>query len=382
MRHAEAPHRLSFRELTMSVSNRRVSEQWRKEAGPRLRGSRPLDQLKVQAPCVVAVPESGYRLFYTAIGPAKPFAVCQGYILSAFSQDGLTFHPEPGIRLGPTPEVPHRALRILAPTINRAADGRWRMYFESRGTAERPTVIASAVSADMLNWEHEPGIRLEGFRGLGGPRHVRLPDGRSRLYCFAVESWTEEPAEQIPSDGDSGSGPTRNRIVSAVSDDGVRFDFEAGSRLRDRRFAYDSAGITAADVIPPADEQSEWRMYFSAWQDVPQGTRVPPHPSQDPHAATNGLSQDFAAASIACDLAGFRSRIFTARSTDGLNWDRGACVVAGAGYDSDEFDAVHAEDMSLIRLDDGRLRMYYAACDSQGNWTIGSAIHERSDSAS
>jgi len=363
----------------MSVSNPRPSEEWRKEPGSRLRGSRPLDQLKIQAPCVVAVPGSGFRLFYTAIGPAKPFSVCQGYILSAFSDDGLTFHPEPGIRLPPTPEVPHRALRILAPTINRTADGRWRMYFESRGAADRPTVIGSAVSDDMLNWEHEPGIRLEGFRGLGGPRHVCLPDGRSRLYCFAVESCTEDTAEGIPDDGDSGTGQTRHSVISAVSDDGVQFEFEAGYRLRDRRFEYDSAGITAADVIPPRSEQSQWTMYFSAWQNVPQGTHVPPHPSQDPDAANNGLSQDFAAASIASDLAGFRSRIFTARSADGLNWDRGACVVAGAGYDSDEFDAVHAEDMSLIRLDNGTYRMYYAACDSQGNWTIGSATNDRSD---
>ena len=367
--------------LALSYFDCRSNMEWQKEPGTRLRGSRPLDRLKVQAPCIVAVPDGGYRLFYTAIGPAKPYAVCQGYILSAFSTDGLSFHPEPGIRLAPTPDVPHRSLRILAPTISRTCDGRWRMYFESRGTADRPTVIGSALSDDLLNWEYEPGIRLDGFLKIGGPRYVGLPDGGCRLYCFAVGPRPESAADEQQPDASNSSDPTHQCVISAFSEDGVRFELEVGCRLQAGRFEYDSAGITAADVVPPEAGQTEWTMYFSAWQDVPLGKHVPVHPSQDPDATSNGLSQDFAAASIASDLAGYRSRIFTARSRDGLNWDRGACVVAGAGYDSHGLDAVHAEDMSLIRLADGRFRMYYAACDIQGNWTIGSAIQGRKEAA-
>ena len=40
---------------------------WRKERGARVQGSRPLDELKVQAPCVARVPAGGYRLFYTGL---------------------------------------------------------------------------------------------------------------------------------------------------------------------------------------------------------------------------------------------------------------------------------------------------------------------------
>ena len=76
-------------------------------------------------------------------------------------------------------------LRVLAPTVTRCADNRWRMYFESRGSADRRTVICSAVSDDLIRWRHEDGIRLEGFGGVGGPRFLSLPDGRGRLYCFA-----------------------------------------------------------------------------------------------------------------------------------------------------------------------------------------------------
>ena len=59
-------------------------------------------------------------------------------------------------------------LRLLAPSIVRLADGRWRMYVEARGTSDRPTVITSAVSGDLLGWQHEPGVRLAIPDGLGG----------------------------------------------------------------------------------------------------------------------------------------------------------------------------------------------------------------------
>ncbi len=114
-----------------------LTHHWVKEAGPRLQGSRPLDDAKVQAPGIVRCPEGGFRLFYTAVGTGKPFGACQGYILSAVSDDGLQFQPELGIRVGPRQDLPHMSLRILAPSVV-TCHGGWRMYFEARGTADRP----------------------------------------------------------------------------------------------------------------------------------------------------------------------------------------------------------------------------------------------------
>ena len=67
---------------------------WEREAGARISGDRPLDLGKVQAPGIVRCSmgdQEGWRLFYTAVGPDRPFDRCQGYILSAFSTDGLNF---------------------------------------------------------------------------------------------------------------------------------------------------------------------------------------------------------------------------------------------------------------------------------------------------
>ena len=82
-----------------------ITHRWQKEAGPRVEGSHPLDSAKVQAPCIVRNPSGDFRLFYTAVGPAKPYPACQGYILSAVSDDGLVFRKERGIRLAPQPSV-------------------------------------------------------------------------------------------------------------------------------------------------------------------------------------------------------------------------------------------------------------------------------------
>ena len=157
---------------------------WIKEDGPRLQGSRDLDSSKLQSPCIVRLPSGGYRLFYTAIGPAKPYPDCQGYILSAASKDGLTFEKEPGVRLAPQPKIPHMSLRVISPSVAACSDGRWRMYFESRGPADIPTVICSAISSDMLHWELEEGIRFQAPGGVGGVRYLALPNGRGRYCCF------------------------------------------------------------------------------------------------------------------------------------------------------------------------------------------------------
>lgn len=351
---------------------------WTRESGPRVAGSRPLDASKVQAPGVVALGggssagsaasaasgasdapgRHGVRLFYTGVGPGRPFPKWQGYILSAHSHDGLTFQPEPGIRIEPDPTVSWRSRRVLGPSIARLPDGRWRMYFESRGPVDQPTVIASAVSSDLLEWRVEEGIRLAASADVGGPRFLDLGGGRGRIYCFSR---------------------AHRAIVSAVTSDGVDFQWEPGVRLQAGRedLPHETAGVTAAEVAAPVVPGDPWVMVYSAWQDVPPGTSVPPHPSSDPSFeadAASGAAVDFAAASIAADLAGYRSRIFAAISSDGLTWERAGLLIEGDGVGGRDIDAIHAEDMCVVPLADGRWRMYYAACDAAGRWTVASAV--------
>ncbi len=73
-------------------------------------------------------------------------------------------------------------------------------------------------------------------------------------------------------------------------------------------------------------------------------------------------------------MSGYRSRILVTQSLDGKSWGDPTLCIEGEGYGGDGVDAVHAEDMSLIELEDGRYRMYYAACDAKGEWCVTSAV--------
>ena len=334
-----------------------ITLKWKKEPGIRIQNSRPLDNAKLLAPCITQTPAGSYRLFYTAVGPAKPFDACQGYLLSATSDDGLNFEPEPGIRLAPQEDLPQMSIRALCCTISDLGDGRWRMYFESRG-ADRPHVICSAVSTDMRTWKLEEGIRLEAFGGLGGPRYLQLPDGRGRLYCCAAVLGS--------------NGKSQKHVVSAVTIDGVNFEMEPGFCITPQDVGPGSTGMTAAEVIPPKKTGDRWTMFLSPWFAPTPGSG--PYPK--PQLNADAQADEFVRTSVSGDISGFRSRILVAYSDDGSSFETGGCAIEGGGYDSEEIDAIHAEDMSLIEINPGRYRMYYACCDRYGNWRIASAVSE------
>lgn len=308
-------------------------------------------------------PDGRVRLFYTAVGPAKPFAACQGYLLSAVSDDGVAFKAEEGIRLAPRPDVEWLSLRAIAPTVA-VIPGGWRLYFEARGPATRPTVIASAVSADQVHWELEPGIRFQSGEGVGAPRFRWLGDGTGLLTCWV--------RTRLP--GPDGVERDTQAVMSARTTDGLTFTPDPGLRLAPLTAEQDSSGITAGEVVPPAVAGGPWSMVYSAWQDRPAGWPAPIHPAHDPDAVANGRSADFAATSIAADLSGYRSRLFLATSPDGVRYEGARLLVEGDGYGGTDLDAIHAEDMSLLTMPDGTLRMYYAGCDVTGRWGILSAV--------
>ena len=212
---------------------------WQKEPGARVAGSRDLDRAKVQAPCIVRTPDGRYRLFYTAVGPAKPFADCQGYILSATSGDGLAFTPEPGIRIAPDPLDPPMSLRVLAPSVAALPDGTWRMYVESRGPATTPTTIRSAHSPNLIDWTLEPGTRLATPGGVGAPRFRWRNDGTGELLCI----------DSRYADGGPGRGArTTMAVIRATTTDGLSFAIDPDDLMRDRQTPLDSAGINAAEI--------------------------------------------------------------------------------------------------------------------------------------
>ena len=156
-------------------------------------------------PNILRLEDGRFRLYYG--GP--------GGILSAISDDGLTFAKEPGVRVSSgssgSPEM-----IVSDPTLVRLINGSVRIYYKGAtgggGPGQAVHSIFSAISADGLRFEKE-GIRIDsqqtpddGWASV--PEAILLPDGRVRIYYV--------------SDGaDVGHG-----VVSAISEDGLSFTRE------------------------------------------------------------------------------------------------------------------------------------------------------------
>jgi len=142
----------------------------------------------VVSPRVLTLPGGGYRMYYSQILPRAGFpAGANDYdnsttrILSAVSEDGSSWRPEPGVRL--SSQVGGAGeFRVVSSEVVPVADGsRLRMYYECcLGPQSEPSTIRSAVSLDGgLVWSLEPGTRLEASgHNYSSPRILFLSDGR------------------------------------------------------------------------------------------------------------------------------------------------------------------------------------------------------------
>ena len=281
-----------------------------------------LDSERILTPNVIRLPSGGYRMYYTGLGPARRVPDALGYILSAFSGDAVAWRKDLGVRVDLFP--PHASQRTLCPDVIPLPDGRLRMYFEAR-TADRPTTILSAISEDGLLWQPEPGVRFgDDTWSYGTPRCLYLEDDapstpRLRLYfhryTFPLVSGIE----------------AGNVIISAVSSDGLMFREEEGVRIA-QETERETGSVYAPEVVRLGD--GSYRMYYSGWSDE------------------------------------IRGGVFTATSRDGLVWTKhpDPCIDLGDRWDGDM-----VSEPCVIPLNDGRSRLFYEACDSDGNYRILSA---------
>lgn len=283
----------------------------------------------VVSPRVLALPGGGYRMYYSQMLPrpghpagANDYDNASTRILSACSQDGQVWVPEPGVRLAPQ-EGGAGDFRVVSSEVVPVGDGRQlRMYFECCAGSQAVTnSIRSATSSDGLMWRMDPGVRVES-KGhyYAAPRIVFLDDGRCRMYLF-----------------DRGQG-----IISLVSSDGLTFHPEPGLRVA-QDGAYDSLCAFAPEIVRVAG--AGYVMYHAGY----------------------------------CRAS--RADILRAISSDGLNWKKDSDPVIAPGPGG--WDAAKSSEMCLIRIPGTATeapcyRMFYEACDgtapnSRGVWRIAAA---------
>ncbi len=131
------------------------------EDGFRLSSDPALEGAEIRHPCVVALPEGGYRMYYDT-------AVDNSFIRiwSAASDDGLTFTREGcNIDLTPLRDWPQGFhAHASKPEVLQTPDGVWRMYFNCSpltGSVYDGIGINLATSPDGLNWTVRPEPELK-----------------------------------------------------------------------------------------------------------------------------------------------------------------------------------------------------------------------------
>lgn len=162
---------------------------WIKDEGVVIDVDEGRDPHRVLTPNVVALPGGGYRMYYYSGEPERRKDGITGGIVSAYSEDGETWTRENGLRVDV--HAPDAENRTLCPDVVFLPDGGCRMYYQAHSAADRGVVLSSA-SGDGLRWTREEGIRfaVEGAV-CGSPRCLPLGNGRWRLYCH---EYPDEPS--------------------------------------------------------------------------------------------------------------------------------------------------------------------------------------------
>lgn len=299
---------------------------------------------------------------------------------------------------------------VVSPRVIALAGGGFRMYYSQ--ILPRPgypsgandydnasTRILSAWSSDGMGWIPEAGVRLSPQEaGAGDFRVVSsevvpIGDGRRLRMYF----------ECCP-----GSQGVTNSIRSATSEDGLRWEVEAGSRVESSGHNYAAPRIVFL-------EDGRLRMYLfdrglgiislvssdGLRFDQEPGVRIAQDTDHDRLCAFAPEIIRVTGVGYVMYYAGYSNpqtaSILRAESTDGLRWTKRPRPVItpsrrqlGSQHSGSQrlgpgnWDAAKASEMCLIRLPQGddkttRFRMLYEACDgtapgARGVWRIASAI--------
>ena len=237
------------------------AEKWQKEPGVRIDAGGEGAEHYIWSPDVIPLPDGGYRMYVEGRTEQAEGGV-KSAIVSATSADGLVWEKEPGIRLGGE-NTAYGAPRCLY--LDSDQDGlRYRLYASASpypSSTVRPGEfnhhnIVSAVSADGLQFELEPGIRIPQERALESfsayaPEALRLGTGGYRMYYAGWVSAPEVPA----------GSKYHGRIFSAFSQNGVQWGKDPDICV-DNGGRWDAAKASEPCVIDLPD--GRFRMFYEA----------------------------------------------------------------------------------------------------------------------
>ncbi len=363
--------------------------------GPGTPGS--YDAVYPTYPFVVRLPDGRWRMFYAGLDGSR------SRILSAVSDDGLTFDRDAGVRV----DVggPYDSIQAFAQSVRRLLDGNWEMLYSGQNSST--TRILRATSTDGFNWVKdtqvwiEPGVLQE--QGVLKPEVVYLPDGTRRILhhgtssdlffrifsASASEVGTIIVAPFIPQPLRIQDSTIKRSFLACSGETLViRYLVEVETSAPIVVRIYNETGIRIR-TLGPADEVTG--MYVKIWDGMNDtGNLVPPGSytyqiaGQDaplissPSPLTEGLkigvtfSEESAGVFgqsiirprndlLRMYYSGFReasTHILSAVSSDmGTTW-----IKEGVRFEVSSTTR-QGGSPSAILLEDGRVRLYYVECD-------------------
>ena len=306
---------------------------------------------------------------------------------NVFNDPGLRWVKEDHVSIDSNSPLDNES--VLTPNVVRLSCGKFRMYYTGLGTA-RPIAnslgyILSAISKDGLNWNKEEGIRIDvmppyACNRVLCPEVIPLEDGRWRMYF----------------EGRTNGYPSV--ILSALSDDGLDWQYESGVRVSNPNWSLGSPRCLLFQE--KKNNFKYYRLYFHHWSfpfksGIDSKNHIISAISNDGinFETENGvriLQEDkeresyvvYGSEVIKYDESNFRmyysgwgehirGGIFSAYSNNGLDWVK----EPGAVIDLDRtLDSFMISEPCIMNVSESVSRMYYEAEDKDGKHRILSAV--------
>lgn len=166
------------------------------------------------SPNVIKISENEYRMFYTQLKRDGQTMLLHGKIMSCFSKDGVNWEKEDGIRIDTDSKYDfHYA---FGPNVVKIDDNKYRMYYV--GSDEKKYRILSAVSNDTITWEKEDGVRIgfdEKIVSVTSPHVVKLGDKFNIFYC----GFDKFSYQIFQADSDDGLNWDNKRLIIPYGDE-------------------------------------------------------------------------------------------------------------------------------------------------------------------